>query len=112
MIYNALITFTTVSAISLTDPTAGITNWPGGTAEAWRIFIQPLRGNAGAMYVGDKNVTNNGTSYAIAELAAPTTATPLDSFLVVAPKDRGMDPGEYYVHGANGQKCKATVWSM
>jgi hypothetical protein len=100
-VYNALIALSG-TAISLTDPTNGVTTWPAN-AEAWHIEIEPLRGNAAAAYVGLSNVTSNGTGISIQELMAPASGKPLDRFIMQASGgQRDFDPGELYVNAASG----------
>jgi len=110
MVYSAVITLG-ASAIRITDAVNGITTLPAG-AFAWRLEIEPLRGNTHASYAGLSDCTNSGTGAAIQELAAPAAATPLDRFIVTASgAERYFDPGDYYVHGTSAEKVKATVWT-
>ena len=110
-LYNALITLA-ASAIQITDASSGVTTWPSG-AMARRIFIEPLRGNSHAAYVGRSDVTNNGTGVAIQEVAAPVANVALDRYDDRAGgSDHNLDPTGLYVHGTSGEKLKVTLESI
>jgi hypothetical protein len=109
MIYSAVITLG-ANAIQITGA-SGVTTWPTG-ALARRIFIEPLRGNTHAAWVGDLNVSKNGTGASISEIAAPLSNVPLDRWNHIVPGDmRSVDPTVFWVHGTSGEKLKVSIWS-
>ena len=109
--YSGIITFG-ASPIQLTDPVNGVVGYPLGSM-ARRVFVEPLRGNTAAAYVGLSNVTNTGTGPAIQELAAPATNTTLDRYSDQAVGgSHNIDPSQFWVHGTSGQKVKATIFTI
>lgn len=110
--YTAVITFG-ATAIKITDPSSGVTSWPGGQMFVREIIIEPLRTNAAIMSVGNANVTIDGSGTGvIRELAVPSTIQ-LDFFNIRARGDsHNIDPNEYYVRGTATQKCKVTLFTL
>jgi hypothetical protein len=111
MFYDAIITFGVTNPISITDAALGILTLPANSL-VWKIFIEPLRANTHAAWVGGSNVTKNGTGVAVQELAAPAAGVPLDRFDLVTNNDRGVDPSAYYVHGTHLEQVKVMVWTV
>lgn len=114
MIFSGIATFgsNAVQAITaITDPNGNA--WPtaGTNYGAYYWYIQPLRGNGAACWIGFSNVTNNGTGASMAELAAPVSNVALDHFEWHAESTRSEDPSILYVHGTSGQKVRITLWS-
>jgi hypothetical protein len=109
MVFTSYITFGS-TPVQITASAA--LNIPANTF-AKRIFIEPLRSNSHACYVGNSSVTANGSAGAIQELAIPQSTSPLDRFdLRHGGSVQPFDPSEYYVQGTSGEGVKVSVWEV
>ncbi len=78
-----------------------------------RVEVEPLRSNSNPAWVGTSAMNGDGATGVIQELAAPAAGVPLDRFVDHAAGDaHNVDVTPYCVHGAAGEGCRATFWTI